>query len=185
MFHELSPLLGKVRRRLGSPTIFNNLGPLSNPSGAPYQLLGVSRRDMFDKTAAACSRLGTTRTWIVHADGDMDEISNSGPTSVAEVSGETVKFFELTPENFGFKRSAVERGDSMTPPDSARHIGEILNNRRTDDEAENLVLINAGAALRLAGIADSLPAAVGIARESLRSGSAAVKLAELVRESHK
>ena len=82
-FHALSPILGKVRRKLGVPTIFNNLGPLCNPANAPHQIIGVWNRDLVEKTARVLAKLGTTKSWIVHGSDGLDEITLNGNTSVA------------------------------------------------------------------------------------------------------
>jgi anthranilate phosphoribosyltransferase len=178
-FHSLSPLVGKVRRRLGFPTIFNGLGPLCNPARAPFQLIGASSAELQTKMAEALHRLGTTRSWVVHGTEGLDEISISGPTSVAEVSPDGVSYSELYPEDFGIGSCPTNGLDKMPPDRSAQLIRQILAGRNDVPGAMDIVLINAAAAIYLAGGASSKPEAAEIARDSIRSGSASKKLEEL------
>jgi anthranilate phosphoribosyltransferase len=99
-FHRLSPTLGRVRRGLGFPTIFNCIGPLCNPASAPHQLIGVWDKSLVSTMANALARLGTRKSWIVHGEDGSDEISVSGPTFVAEVENGNVRTFELSLEIF-------------------------------------------------------------------------------------
>ena len=177
-FHKLSATLGKVRRGLGFPTIFNCVGPLCNPASAPNQLIGVWDRSMVRKMAGALARLGTTRSWIVHGENGQDEISLSGRTFVAEV-GEEVREFEITPEDFEIERF-VDHGLRVGGPvESGAMIRAILSNNDAPAAAKGIVQLNAAAAI---GIVDGLttPKEAGLrAGESLRTGAAYKKLTEL------
>ena len=177
-FHALSPILGKVRRKLGVPTIFNNLGPLCNPANAPHQIIGVWNRDLVEKTARVLAKLGTTKSWIVHGSDGLDEITLNGNTSVAEISGDKVEIFEISPADFGLERAAFSFS-KCSPTDSAKIISDILHGDPVNENARNIVLINAAAAIYIAGKANDLRDAFSTAKESLESGEALAKLESL------
>jgi anthranilate phosphoribosyltransferase len=176
LFHSLSPTLAKVRRELGKPTIFNNLGPLCNPAGAAFQLIGVWDHDVLGKTAGALSRLGTKRSWIVHGGSGLDEISLDHPTTVSEVDDSNVTRRTITSIEFGFIRNGGELPRNLSATESAALIIEIFENRQEGNAAEALVLINAAAAIYLVGKASDLLTALRMATESIRSGAAKGKL---------
>lgn len=178
VFHALSPILGKVRRGLGVPTIFNNLGPLCNPATAPHQIIGVWRRDLVEKTARVLARLGTEKSWIVHGSDGLDEITLNGATFVAETSGGNVKIFEISPADFGLKNGTFNFS-KCSPTTSAKIISDVLKNESTDENARNIILMNAAAAIYVAGKADNLQSAFLFAEESLSSGNALAKLESL------
>ena len=180
-FHRLSPTLAKVRRGLGFPTIFNCIGPLCNPAGAPHQLIGVWSKDLLPKMASALARLGTTRSWIVHASDGLDEISLSGPTYVAEVSEGAVQEFEIGAEDFGLGPTSCENVRAESAADSAALIRRILNNEVNGSSAKDLVSVNAAAAIYLAGGAGDLKGGAMAASVSIRDGAAVRKLNELAR----
>ena len=184
-FHSLSTVLARVRRELGRPTIFNNLGPLCNPAGAPHQLIGVWHRDLVETTANVLARLGTARSWVVHGDDGLDEISLNGKTFVAEVLGADVKSFEISAGDFGVDKTGGDFPTRSLPAESARLIRDILENNLPGAPSENLVLINAAAAIYLAGAAENLTKAFVTASESIRSGSALEKMNSLLVETNK
>ena len=177
-FHALSPILGKVRRELGRPTIFNNLGPLCNPANAPHQIIGVWRRDLVEKTAHVLARLGTETSWVVHGSDGLDEITLNGATFVAEITDGKVKTFEISPADFGLK-SAVFNFSKCSPSESAKIISDVLSGDPTNENARNIVLINAAAAIYIAGKTNDLRNAFSVAVESLESGKALRKLQDL------
>jgi anthranilate phosphoribosyltransferase len=179
-FHSLSPVLGKVRRGLGIPTIFNNLGPLCNPANAPHQIIGVWHRDMVEKTARVLARLGTKKSWVVHGEDGLDEITLSGKTFVAEVAGDSVRTIEISPEDFGIKAVGHDGLSVETPQASADLIMQIFENRLKDSAAERLVLMNAAAAIFIAGFEVDLEEAYKFAGVNLRNGEALAKLEQLV-----
>lgn len=181
-FHSLSPTLGKVRRELGVPTIFNNLGPLCNPAGAPHQIIGVWHKDRVMITAEALARLGTKRSWVVHGEDGLDEITLNGKTTVAEIVGGKVSEFDISPSDFGIEAAPLNGYSRLSPSESANLILKILSGERAGSPEESLVLMNAAAPLFLAGSVESLPIAFEKAEESIRSNSARSKLDELVRE---
>ena len=178
-FHRLSPTLGKVRRGLGFPTIFNCVGPLCNPASAPHQLIGVWDKELVPKMANALARLGTKRSWIVSGEDGLDEISLGGPTYVAEVENGAVRSFEITPDYFGFETSSTHDLKSSDASHSAEMIRNVLIGKPNPQKAEDIVLINACAALHLVDEATPPLAAADLARETLRNGNAHKKLEEL------
>lgn len=178
-FHSLSPSLAKVRRGLGIPTVFNCLGPLCNPASAPHQLIGVNSKELLSRLAGALAKLGTTRSWVVHGKDGSDEISLNGPTLVAEVANGNVNFFEIEPARFGIDDVKIEFQAAMDPGSSARLIREIFENRHRGTAAEQMVVVNAAAALHLSGHAKTLEDGHSIAVDSLRSRGAIKKLKDL------
>ncbi len=184
-FHRLSPTLGKVRRGLGFPTIFNCVGPLCNPASAPHQLIGVWDKTLVPKMAAALARLGTGKSWIVHGHDGLDEISLSGQTLVAEVSGSSIREFIIEPEDFGEKPQPIDSFKTDSPVESAAIIKRIFAGEHRFDAIQSLVLINAAAAFCLTGRADDLQEGMKIAFDSISNGHALKKLNDLAEASKK
>jgi anthranilate phosphoribosyltransferase len=180
--HSLSPVLAGVRRKLGFATIFNNLGPLCNPAGAPHQVIGVYDCALVEKTADALVRLGTRRSLVVHGEEGLDEISISGRTFVAEVDGESIRTFDISPADFGVDAVNTNGIPVSSPEESAALIRQILEGRRKGESAEKLVLVNAAAPIYLAAAENNFADAYLRAKESLRSGAALSKLNELAAE---
>jgi anthranilate phosphoribosyltransferase len=178
-YHRLSPTLGKVRRSLGFPTIFNCVGPLCNPASAPHQLIGVWDIKLLPKMARALKRLGTQRSLVVHGESGLDEIALQGATTVAEVTGEKVRIFELSPFSFGLGESSNGDIRSVDSVHSAGMIRNVLLGKAQDQAAEDIVVINAAAALFVSAAAGNLTEGVALARQSLRDGDAHRKLEEL------
>ncbi len=177
--HRLSPTLAKVRRELGFPTIFNCVGPLCNPAGAQFQLIGAWSEDIAVKMAKALSRLGTKRAWVVHGCDGLDEITLSGNTFVTEVRGDEIRRFEIAPNNFGIQSFSSNSAAHESPESSAEKIQKILSEDCEDPEIRDLVLVNAAAAIGLVCDGINLQEAYALARESIKSGSALRKLREL------
>ena len=178
-FHRLSPTLGKVRRGLGFPTIFNCVGPLCNPAAAPHQLIGVWDKSLVPKMANALARLGTKRSWIVHGEDGSDEISISRKTHVADVRGESVSTFVLEPADLGLERASVNGLEIKTPRESAEIVRAILNGKFADRPAEKIVLANAMAAVYISNGKLDIQQASSAVSEAIRSGAALRKLSEL------
>lgn len=179
-FHSLSPVLAKVRRAIGVPTIFNILGPVCNPADAPHQVIGVWRKDLVERSARVLARLGTKKTWLVHGSDGLDEITLNGETFVAEVSDGNVKTFEISPADFGLQSSKLNNLQKFSPAESAKLVREILNGETKNETAQNLVLINAAAAIFVSDKAENLNDAFNLAKESLESGKAYEKLRDLI-----
>ena len=178
-FHSLSPTLAGARRSLGRPTIFNNLSPLCNPASVPHHVIGVWDKHLLESTANVLLRLGAKRSWVVYGENGLDEISLKGTTLVAEVRGGKVNVFEITAADFDVFTLGNDLPSKCSSDESAKMIGAVLDNKVEDRDAERLVLINAAAAIHIAGNAGSLPEAYEIAKDSIRSGSALNKLNRL------
>ncbi len=177
-FHPHMRNVGAVRRRLGVRTLFNCLGPLANPAGASYQLLGVGRPEWLDRLAAALVRLGTRRALLVCGRDGLDEVSLSGPTLVREVAGGDVTLHEWTPADFGLAPCRLEELRVDGPEESAEVIRAVL--RGEEGPTRRVVLANAAAALLAAERVASLSDGVAQAVDSIASGRAARVLADLV-----
>ena len=144
-------------------------------------MIGVWERNLVSKIGNALARLGTKRSWIVYGEGGLDEISINGPTVVAEIENKTVRNFEITPEHFGLEASPTHHLRSNDANHSSKMILKVLLGDPHRRSAEDIMLINASAAMHIAGSGDSLTDAVSIAKESLRSGNAHRKLEELAK----
>lgn len=177
--HRLSPTLGKVRRGLGFPTIFNCVGPLCNPASAPHQLIGVWHRSLVPKMANALARLGTKKSWIVHGEDGLDEISISGETEVAEVENGSIKAFRISPSDCYLNEASIDEIKTGSAADSAELILSILRGEKRGSVAESIVLINAMATFYLTGHADDIGDAFEYAFDSIKNGHAAKKLNQM------
>lgn len=169
-FHPILARLGDLRRRLGVRTIFNCLGPLANPAGAAYQLLGLGRPEHLDPMAGALAILGTRHALVVCGPDGFDEVSLSGPTAVREVRGGTVTTFTWTPEEFGLEPCRVGDLRVTDAAGSAEVIRLVLENR--PGPARRIVVANAAAALLAAERVESLREGVQVADETIRTGKA-------------
>jgi anthranilate phosphoribosyltransferase len=165
-----------VRRELGMRTIFNVLGPLTNPAGARRQVMGVYSESLVEPIGHVLRDLGAEHALVVHGDG-MDEITTTGRTLVAEVRDGEVRLFDLEPERFGLRRVRQEDLAGGTPEENAEAVRRVFAGE-TGALAE-VTALNAGAALYVSGLAATLEEGVGIARDALASGAAAEKLEEL------
>lgn len=179
-FHRLSPTLGKARRGLGFPTIFNCVGPLSNPANAPHQVIGVWNSELVPKMANALARLGTKKSWVVHGSDGLDEITLNGPTTVAEIANGSVKLFDISPEDFGMTSCTTTGSHVATAEESAMLIRDVLGGKSNNQTAVNLVAINAASAMCVVAGESDLPTAYAKAMESINSGAAMEKLERLI-----
>ena len=173
LFHPAMKRVARIRQKLGRRTVFNMIGPLTNPASAPYQIIGVYAEELVDKLAIALSRLGCEKAWIVHGKDGMDEISIAAETRVAEVTGSGTRIFDFKPLE---KRVGIPAGGS--PEENARLISGLLTGR-VSGPARDIVVVNAAAAIHLVtGVRFSR--AVEKAEESIQSGAALEKLEQLV-----
>ena len=179
LYHGATARVASVRKELGIHTTFNLLGPLSNPAGAPMQLVGVWRRELVELLARALAALGTERAWAVHGEDGLDEITLAGKTVVAEVRQGAVKSFTISPEDFGLEQRRIDHLGDGDAEVNAGIIRDVLNNDRRD-EARQLVLANAAAALLVGGLAIDLVQATQVAEKSIDSGAAKRKLDQLI-----
>ena len=178
LYHGATARVAGIRRQLGVHTSFNLLGPLSNPAGAPRQIIGVWHKDLPERLANVLALLGTQRAWVVHGEDGLDEITLDGKTLVAETTCGSVKLFEIEPESFGLQKASLHHlrgGDAET---NARIIEDVLAAKRKD-EARSLVVMNAAAALFVGEIATDLPTAARLAENAIDSGAAWEKLERL------
>ena len=167
-----------ARKQMGVRTVFNLLGPLTNPAGAQSQVLGVFSEDVMELVAATLAELGVEHALVVHGAGGLDEISLAGETLVAEVRGVTVQRYTVTPEDFGVARAPIEAIRGGTAAESAALIRRILEGEA--GPARDIVVVNAAAALVAAGVAANFREAAGLASFVISSGAANDKLASLV-----
>ncbi len=179
LYHAATARAAGVRRELGVPTTFNLLGPLTNPAGAPCQIIGVWDQKFLQPVARTLARLGTERAWVVHGSDGLDEVTLSGPTFVIEVTGETTRELEVSPNDFGLNVCSLEKLRAVDADGSARTIREVINGTRRD-EARALVVANAAAALFVGGATTILRDAARIAEQSIDTGAAANKLELLI-----
>lgn len=179
-YHPAMKFAGPVRKEISIRTIFNILGPLSNPAKASMQLLGVYDESLVEPLAHVLKNLGLKRIMVVYGTDCLDEISMSAPTKVCEYKDGTFSSYEITPEQFGFKRCGKEELAGGTPEDNAAIAWEVLNGK--PGPKLDAVLINAGAAIYLAS--DGITMADGIkkARNIIESGAAKAKLGEFIKK---
>jgi anthranilate phosphoribosyltransferase len=179
LYHGATARVAGIRRQLGVHTTFNLLGPLSNPAGAPRQIIGVWRKDLAERLARVLAALGTEHAWVVHGEDGLDEITLAGKTHVAEALDGEVKTFEIGPEEFGFQVGPIEHLRGGDAEANARIVDAVLTGERTD-EARALVIMNAGAALFLGGAASDLREGAKLAAEAIDGGEARRKLELLI-----
>jgi anthranilate phosphoribosyltransferase len=175
--HTATRHAAPARKQIGVRTVFNLLGPLTNPAGAQSQVLGVFSPEVIDLMAAALAQLGVERAFVVHGAGGLDEISLAGETMVAEVREGEVRRFTVTPEEFGVARAPLESIRGGTAAQNAALIRRILEGE--PGPARDVVVINAAAALVAAGVAANFREAAGLASFVISSGAAREKLASL------
>jgi anthranilate phosphoribosyltransferase len=177
VFHPAMKAVIGPRKELGMRTVFNVLGPLTNPAGADAQVVGVYDPELVPVLARALARMDVERALVVHGAG-MDEIALHAPTTVAEVDGETITEYTLTPDDLGLESAPVEAIAGGSPEENAADMRAILTGEETGPKRD-VILANAGAAVYVAGEADSIRDGVELAREAISSGAAARKLEEL------
>ena len=183
LFHPSVKHVANVRKKLKHPTIFNLLGPLCNPAGAQFQVLGAGREETREKLAKALALLGTDRSIVVHSRDGLGEISNGGITDVSEIIGKQVRTAELTPKDFGIEESTVAMLKVNSPVESADAIRRILDGHA--GPRRDIVVMNAAASLWVAGICDGLAIAVERCQTTIDNGQAKLMLKELAELTNK
>ena len=178
MKHAIGP-----RKEMAVRTIFNVLGPLTNPAGAPNQVLGVFSKEWVEPLAKVLQRLGSHHVMVVNAEDGLDEISIGAPTLVAELKDGVVSSYTIQPEDFGMTRANLSSIKASDAQDSLQIINNVFAN--TDGPAKDIVCLNAGAAIYVAGLTDSLAAGVSRAAEVISNGKAAEKLKQLIDKTSK
>ena len=176
--HSAMKYAAPVRKELGVKTLFNILGPLTNPAGAKQQVMGVFHRDLVGIQARVLQRLGSRRVMIVHGLEGLDEIALSGPTLVAELKDEAITEYAVTPQDFGL-RAAETRAITVRDVDESKAmLLAALENK--EGPPRDIVALNAGASVYVAGLAPSLADGVKLALATLKSGAARGKVDEFV-----
>jgi anthranilate phosphoribosyltransferase len=179
--HAAMRHVAPVRKELGIRTLFNLLGPLANPAGARRQLLGVPAPHLVPILAATLVELGTDRAFVVHGHGGLDEISPAGPTRVAEVRAGRVREYEVTPDELGVMRGAVEDLRGGHADRNAALLRDVLQGEK--GVRRSAVLLNAGAAIAAAEVCESMRDGVRLAEQAIDSGAALDRLERFVRAS--
>jgi anthranilate phosphoribosyltransferase len=176
--HAAARHAAPARKEMGVRTVFNLLGPLTNPAGARSQVVGVPSRELIDLVAATLSELGAEHAFVVHGAGGLDEISLAGETLVAEVKQGAVRRFTLTPEDFGVPRASIDAVRGGTALENAATIRDIFSGK--DGPRRDIVIINAAAALVAADVVPGFAEGARLATAALATGKAREKLAALV-----
>lgn len=181
-YHIAMKYVAPVRRELGIRTVFNILGPLTNPAGANMELMGVYDRDLVEPLAKVLMNLGVRNAMVVHGNDGLDEISMNAPTTLCEVKDGWLRSYEITPEQFGFKR--CEKNDLVggMPDENAAILLRILSGER--GPKRDASVLNAAAALYISGKYESINEAITIAEAAIDDGRAMSKLEEFIRHSN-
>lgn len=182
-FHAAMRHVAPVRQELGIRTIFNLLGPLSNPAAPDFQLLGVYSKDWLEPMAGALKELGVKTAWVVHGHDGLDELTLTGPTSVTQLKDGNISRFEVTPEDAGLPRASIEELQGGDAEKNAKALLHAISG--ANSAYKNAVLYNAAAGLMIAGKVMDLKAGVEIAKEAIESGKAHTLLMKLSELSHK
>lgn len=177
-YHSAMKHAAPVRRELGIRTLFNILGPLTNPAGARQQVMGVFHPDLVGIQARVLQRLGSRRVLVVHGEDGLDEITLSGNTTVAELKDGEVREYTLNPQQFGLGIASLQDISVANVEESRAMLLSVLDNK--PGAARDIVLLNAGAAIYVAGVSDTLENGVKKAAETIASGAAKEKLRQLV-----
>jgi anthranilate phosphoribosyltransferase len=180
--HAAMKHVGPARVELGTRTLFNLLGPLSNPAGVRRQMVGVFDAAWVEPIAHVLKTLGSERVWVVHGAGGLDEISNTGPTKVAELRDGTVRTFEVTPEEVGLARCSIDELKGGDGAANAAALAAVLDG--APGAYREIVLMNAGATLVVAGRAETLGEGIAQAAQAIDSGGARARLDLLVQISN-
>jgi anthranilate phosphoribosyltransferase len=181
-YHSAMKYAAPVRRELGVRTLFNILGPLTNPAGAENQVIGVFHADLVGIVARVLQQLGGHHVMVVHGEDGLDEITIAGKTRIGELKNGEVSEYTIRPEDFGMKVSAIETIQVQDSDQSKALLQSVLDNQ--PGPALDIVLLNAGAAIYVSGVADTLKQGVIRARAAVESGAAKEKLRQLVEITH-
>jgi anthranilate phosphoribosyltransferase len=183
-FHPAMKFAIGPRKEVGIRTIFNLLGPLTNPACANAQVLGVYSNSLTDPVAQALLKLGCAEAMVVNGLDGLDEISTVGRTKISHLKNGEVRTFETVPKDFGFKQSRVRDLHGGTPKENAEILLKILSGKTPENDSKlEIVLVNAAAAIIVGGKVTDFESGINLARESIRSGAAYKKLRELVKMS--
>lgn len=181
--HAAMRHVGATRVELGTRTIFNLLGPLSNPAGVKRQLLGVFSREWLEPLAQVLRALGSERVWLVHGSDGLDEITTTGPTAVVALENGAIRSFEITPGEIGLSLARLADLKGADPEHNAKALRDVLDGR--PGPYRDIAVLNAAAALVVAGAAKNLAEGAALAAQSLDGGAARERLARLVTASNR
>lgn len=181
-YHTAMKYVAPVRKELGIRTVFNILGPLANPASASMQVMGVYSQEMLEPMAKVLSNLGVRRGMVVYGLDQLDEISISAPTNICEIGEEGFHCYTVTPEQFGIKRCVKEELAGGTPEENARITRAILRGEK--GARRDAAILNAAAAVYIAGKAADMMEGVSLAQEAIDSGRALEKLEQFIRLSN-
>ena len=181
-YHSAMKYAAPVRRELGVRTLFNILGPLTNPAGAENQVIGVFNAELVGTIARVLQQLGSHHVMVVHGEDGLDEITIAGKTRIGELKNGEVSEYTIRPEDFGMKVSAIETIQVENSEQSRAVLQSVLDNQ--PGPALDIVLLNAGAAIYVSGVAGTLQEGVERARAAVESGAAKEKLRQLVEITH-
>ncbi|MCL1799329.1 MAG: anthranilate phosphoribosyltransferase [Eggerthellaceae bacterium] len=182
-YHIAMKYVAPIRRELAIRTVFNILGPLTNPAGTQMELMGVYDRELVEPLAQVLCNLGVKSAMVVYGEDGLDEVSLSAPTFVCEVKDGWVRSYTITPEQFGFERCAKEDLQGGTPPENAEILKALLRGER--GPKRDAAVLNAAAAMFVTGKYGSMDAAVKAANEVVDNGAAMQKLDDFIRCSNK
>ena len=183
-YHIAMKYVAPIRKELGIRTVFNILGPLSNPAGANMELMGVYEQELVEPLAQVMAKLGVVRGMVVYGQDKLDEISMSAPTSICEIRDGWFQSYEITPEQFGYTRCEKSELTGGTPEKNAQITRDILSGKERGAK-RCAVCLNAGAAIYIAGKAASIEEGVRKAEQLIDDGLAMKKLEEFIKESRK
>lgn len=181
-YHTAMKYVGPIRKELGTRTVFNILGPLTNPANANLQLMGVYSEELVEPMAHVLHNMGVKRGMVVYGMDCLDEISLSAPTKVCEFDGEDFKSYTITPEQFGYTQCSKEELVGGTPAENAAITKAILAGEK--GAKRDAVVMNAGAALYIAGKASDLQSGMQLAEQMIDSGAAMEKLNQFIKASN-
>ena len=181
-YHSSMKYVGPIRRELGLRTVFNILGPLTNPASPSMQLLGVYDEYLVEPLARVLINLGVKRGMVVYGTDKLDEISLSAPTKVCEIQNGWYKTYVIKPEDFGFERCSKAELKGGNPDENAQITRDILSGKQ--GHQRNATLLNAGAALYIGGKADSMKNGIGLASQLIDNGNAYTTLEKLIEVSN-
>ena len=181
-YHIAMKYVAPIRRELAIRTVFNILGPLTNPAGAKMELMGVYDQELVEPLAQVLCNLGVKRAMVVHGEDGLDEISLSAPTFICEVNDGWVRSYTITPEQFGFERCQKEALQGGTAQENAEILKALLQGERS--AKRDAAVINAAAAMLVTGKYSSMEAAISAANEAVDSGKALQKLNDFIRYSN-
>jgi len=181
VFHPAMKYAVAPRREIGIRTVFNILGPLTNPAGAQSQVLGVSDRNLAPRMAEVLQRLGCRHVLVTHGEDGLDEISISDKSTIWELKGDSLSSYTMTPEELGINRARIEDIKGGTASENAAMLRDVLKGK--EGPRRDVVLLNAAAGLVAGDLTDQLSEGVELAQETIDSGRALQKLEEFIQVS--